>query len=244
MAGLISRGFLGRRRPAEVEDRLPPGQYLVTDFPVLSAGPTPHTPLDRWSFTIEGLVRSPVTWTWDEFQKLATQTYTVDISCVTKWTKLDTKWLGVSVDTLLAAVQVDPIARYVMAYSDGGYTTNLPLDEMVKGQAFVAYQFDDKPLEPVHGGPARLVVPHLYFWKSAKWIRGLRFMERNQPGFWESLGYHIHGDRNQANQELHARAPEVDGPPAGSALRRAAHGPGRVPDGAQLFDRFPARARR
>ena len=139
-------------------------------------------------------MRSPVTWNWDEFQKLPSQSFTVDISCVTKWTKLDTKWLGVSVDSLLQAVQVDPAGRYVMAYSDGGYTTNIPLDEMVNGQAFVAYQFDDKPLPPVHGGPARLVVPHLYFWKSAKWIRGLRFMERNQPGFWESLGYHIHGD--------------------------------------------------
>jgi DMSO/TMAO reductase YedYZ molybdopterin-dependent catalytic subunit len=178
MAGLISRGFLGRRRPAEVESRLPPGQYLVTDWPVLSAGPTPHTPLDKWSFTMDGLVRKPVTWTWADFQKLPTQAYTVDISCVTKWTKLDTKWLG----------------RYVMAYSDGGYTTNVPLDELTKGQAFVAYQFGDKPLEPVHGGPARLVVPHLYFWKSAKWIRGLRFMEQNDPGFWEQLGYHIHGD--------------------------------------------------
>src|SRR5260370_34167068 len=192
MVGLISRGFLGRRRPAEVELRLRPGQYVVTHFHVVSAVPTPHPPLDRWSFTIEGLVRSPVTWSWAEFQKLPTQTYTVDISCVAKWTKLDTKWLGVSVDSLLAAVQVDPAGRYVMAYSDGGYTTNLPLDEMVKGQAFVAYQFDDKLLEPVHGGPARLVVPHLYFWKSAKWIRGPRFMERNQPCFWESLAFHIH----------------------------------------------------
>ena len=114
--------------------------------------------------------------------------------CVTKWTKLDTKWLGVTVDTLLKAVQIDPAGRYVTAYSDGGYTTNVPLDEMVNGQAFVAYQFDDKPLEPVHGGPARLVVLHLYFWKSAKWIRGFRFMDKNLPGFWESLGYHIHGD--------------------------------------------------
>jgi DMSO/TMAO reductase YedYZ molybdopterin-dependent catalytic subunit len=166
----------------------------VTDWPVLSAGPTPHTPLDKWSFTMDGLVRKPVTWSWAEFQKLPTQTSTVDISCVTKWTKLDTTWLGVSVDTLLESVQVDPNGKYVMAYCDGGYTTNVPLDEMTKGQAFVAYQFGDKPLEPVHGGPARLVVPHLYFWKSAKWIRGLRFMEQNDPGFWESLGYHIHGD--------------------------------------------------
>ena len=194
MAGLISRGFLGRRRPVEVENRLPPGQYLVTDWPVLSAGPTPHTPVDTWSFTMDGLVKKPVTWSWADFQKLPTQTYTVDISCVTKWTKLDMTWLGVSVDTLLDAVEVEPAGKYVMAYSDGGYTTNVPLDEMTKGQAFVAYQFGDKPLEPVHGGPARLVVPHLYFWKSAKWIRGLRFMDENEPGFWEQLGYHIHGD--------------------------------------------------
>jgi DMSO/TMAO reductase YedYZ molybdopterin-dependent catalytic subunit len=191
---MISRGFFGRRRPAEVEKRLPPGQYLVTDFPVLSAGPTPHTPLDRWSFTMEGLVQSPVSWSWEEFRKLPSQTFTVDISCVTKWTKLDTKRLGVSVDTLLEAVQLNPAARYVMAFGDGGYTTNIPLDEMVKGQAFVAYQFDDKELAPEHGGPARLVVPHLYFWKSAKWIRGLRFMDKDQAGFWESLGYNMHGD--------------------------------------------------
>src|SRR5256714_3650256 len=167
MAGLISRGFLGRRRPAEVENRLPPGQYLVTDFPVLSAGPTPHTPLEKWSFTIEGLVGSPMTWSWEEFQKLPTQSYTVDISCVTKWTKLDTKWLAVSVDTLLQAVQVDPAGRYVMAYSDGGYTTNLPLDEMEKGQGFVAYQVDNKTLEPGQRGSDSVVDPHPYFWKSA-----------------------------------------------------------------------------
>jgi len=191
---VLSRGFLGRRRPPEVEKRLPPGQYLVTDFPVLSAGPTPHTPLERWSFTLEGLVGSPVTWTWGEFLKLPSQTFTDDISCVTKWTKLDTKWLAVTVDTLLQSVRLDSTARFVMAFSDGGYTTNIPLAEMVNGQAFVAYQFDDKPLALEHGGPARLVVPHLYFWKSAKWVRGLRFMDHNEAGFWESLGYHIHGD--------------------------------------------------
>jgi DMSO/TMAO reductase YedYZ molybdopterin-dependent catalytic subunit len=193
-AEMISRGFLGRRRPAEVENRLPPGQYLVTDFPVLSAGPTPRTPLDKWSFTLEGLVQKKVSWSWEEFRKLPSQSFTVDISCVTKWTKLDTKWLGVSIDTLLEAVQLDPTAHYVMAFSDGSYTTNIPLDEIVKGQAFVAYEFDDKPLAPEHGGPARLVVPHLYFWKSAKWIRGLRFMDRDKAGFWESLGYNMHGD--------------------------------------------------
>ena len=159
MSGFVSRGFLGRQRPAEVEKRLPPGQYLVTDFPVLSAGPTPRTPLDRWSFSIEGLVRARASWGWQEFLNLPTETFTVDISCVTKWTKLDMKWRGVTVDTLLQAVELDPTARYVTAFSDGGYTTDVPLDEMVNGQAFVAYEFDDKPLAPEHGGPARLVVP-------------------------------------------------------------------------------------
>jgi len=191
---MISRGFLGRRRPADVAKRLPPGQYLVNDFPVLSAGPTPHMPLDRWTFKMEGLVKAPVNWSWDEFLKLPSQEYTVDISCVTKWTKLDTKWRGVPIDTLLQNAQIDASAAYVMAFSDGEYTTNVPLAEMINGQAFVAYEFDGKPLEAEHGGPARLVVPHLYFWKSAKWIRGLRFMEHDQPGFWEALGYNMHGD--------------------------------------------------
>jgi DMSO/TMAO reductase YedYZ molybdopterin-dependent catalytic subunit len=191
---VISRGFFGRRRPAEVEKRLPPGQYLVNDFPVLSAGPTPKTRLDQWSFALEGLVRTPVTWSWEAFLKLPSQVFTVDISCVTKWTKLDTKWLGVSIDTLLENADVESAGKYVTAFSDGGYTTNIPLAEMVNAQAFIAYRFEDKPLAPEHGGPARLVVPHLYFWKSAKWVRGLRFTDRDEPGFWESLGYNMHGD--------------------------------------------------
>jgi DMSO/TMAO reductase YedYZ molybdopterin-dependent catalytic subunit len=191
---VISRGFFGRRRPAEVEKRLPPGQYLEKGFPVLSAGPTPRTALDRWSFRLEGLAGSPVAWTWDEFLKLPNQVFTVDISCVTKWTKLDTTWLGVSIDALLEKVGVDAPAPYVMAFSDGGYTTNIPLAELVNGQAFIAYEFDGKPLAAEHGGPARLVVPHLYFWKSAKWVRGLRFMDHDEPGFWEVNGYNMHGD--------------------------------------------------
>jgi len=191
---MASRGFLGRRQSAEVQKRLPPGQYLVKDFPVLSAGPTPHTPLEQWSFTLEGLVASPVTWSWTEFLKLPTQTFTVDINCVTKWTKFDTKWLGVSIDTLLEHVQLEAAGRYVMAFSDGDYTTNIPLAEMTNGQAFVAYQFGDEALAAEHGGPARLVVPHLYFWKSAKWIRGLRFLDHDEAGFWEALGYNMHGD--------------------------------------------------
>lgn len=191
---MISRGFLGRRPGADVQKRLPPGQYLVKDFPVFSAGPTPRTSSERWSFTLEGLVASPVTWTWEQFLKLPSQEFTVDIHCVTKWSKLDMKWYGVSVDTLLQNAQVDASARYVMAFSDGGYTTNVPLAELVNGQAFVAYEFDGQPLAAEHGAPARLVVPHLYFWKSAKWVRGLRFMDHDEAGFWEENGYNMHGD--------------------------------------------------
>jgi DMSO/TMAO reductase YedYZ molybdopterin-dependent catalytic subunit len=192
----ISRGFVGKRRDPEAAkaNRVPPGQYITKDFPVLSAGPTPRTRLDQWSFTIEGLVKEPAKWSWEEFLKLPAQTYVVDISCVTKWTKLDMKWKGVSVDTLFEHVELDPKAAFLTAFCDGGYTTNLPLPDVVNGQAFVAYEYDDKPLAPEHGGPARLVVPHLYFWKSAKWVRGLRLMEKDKSGFWESLGYNNHGD--------------------------------------------------
>jgi DMSO/TMAO reductase YedYZ molybdopterin-dependent catalytic subunit len=192
----VSRGFFGRRRLPDgaQKSRLPPGQYLTRDFPVLSAGPTPHVALDRWSFTIEGLVREPVSWTWEQFGALPAREWTVDISCVTKWTKLDTQWTGVSVDTLLEHVEIDTAARFVIAYSVGGYTTNLPLTDVINGQAFVAYNYDGAPLEPTHGGPARLVVPHLYFWKSAKWVSGLRLTAEDEPGFWESLGYHNRGD--------------------------------------------------
>ena len=191
----VSRGFVGRRQPPGDEaSRLPPGQYLTNDFPVLSAGPTPRIELGDWSFTIDGLVGDSVTWSWDEFQALARQEWTVDISCVTKWTKLDMKWHGVSVDTLLAAVDLDPKAAFVIAYSDGGYTTNLPIADVVNDQAFVAYGYDGAPLTPEHGGPARLVVPDRYFWKSAKWIRGLELLPTDRPGFWEQYGYHMRGD--------------------------------------------------
>ncbi len=195
MAGnFISRGFSGKRRQAEVASRVPPGQYVTPDFPVLSAGPTPRTPLERWSFAIEGLVGEPVRWSWEEFLQLPAQSFDVDIHCVTKWSKLDTHWRGVSVDTLFEQVELDPKAMYVIAHSDGGYTTNIPLVEIINGQAFVAYQYGGQPLAAEHGGPARLVVPHLYFWKSAKWVRGLRLIQEDSPGFWESLGYNNHGD--------------------------------------------------
>jgi DMSO/TMAO reductase YedYZ molybdopterin-dependent catalytic subunit len=189
-----SRGFFGKRRQPGSGYRVPPGQYLTPDFPVLSAGPTPRTSLERWSFEINGLVRQPSSWSWVDFQRLPSRQFSVDIHCVTKWSKLDTHWEGVSVDTLLYTVGVDPKAAYVTAFCDGGYTTNMPLDDVVNGKAFVAYRYEGAPLEPQHGGPARLVVPHLYFWKSAKWVRGLTFTEKDKPGFWESLGYNNHGD--------------------------------------------------
>jgi DMSO/TMAO reductase YedYZ molybdopterin-dependent catalytic subunit len=180
----ITRGF--RRRHAEPAAGLPPGQYLTLDFPVLSAGPTPHVPLDEWRFEI-----GERSWSWDEFQDLPSETITVDIHCVTSWSKLETHWEGVSVDTLLEDTEPGP---YVMAHSYGGYTTNLPIEDVTDGKAWVAYNYDGEPLDPEHGGPARLLVPHLYFWKSAKWVRALEFMDYDEPGFWESLGYHDRGD--------------------------------------------------
>jgi DMSO/TMAO reductase YedYZ molybdopterin-dependent catalytic subunit len=188
----ISRAFRGRPRDQAPAGRLPPGQYLVNDFPVLSAGPTPRNPLTDWTFSITGEVDEPKWWTWDEFRKLPSDTITRDIHCVTKWSKLDTVWEGVSLDTLLEGI--DTSAEYIMAFSDGGYTTNLPLADVTDGKAWVAFAFGGAPLEPEHGGPARLLVPHLYFWKSAKWLRGLRLMAEDEPGFWETYGYHMYGD--------------------------------------------------
>ena len=192
----ISRGFRGRRQAASTAGRLPPGQYETRDFPVLSAGPTPHILLAKWNFTIRGSGGSEARWTWDEFQALPHETVTADIHCVTKWSKLDTVWEGVSVDTLLtdAAARGVESAPYVLAFSDGGYTTNLPLADVTGGKAWVAVKYDGASLAPEHGGPARLLVPHLYFWKSAKCLRQLHLMERDQAGFWESFGYHNYGD--------------------------------------------------
>ena len=188
----VSRGFSGRRTSDADAARLPPGQYLTPDFPVLSAGPTPRTQLAQWSFTIQGLVDEAKTWSWDELTALPSETFTVDIHCVTKWTKLDTTWKGVSVDTLLDGIETS--AEYVVEFSDGGYTTNLPFEDVTGGKAWVAFAYDGEPLEPAHGGPARLLVPHLYFWKSAKWVRGLDLLAQDEPGFWEAAGYHNYGD--------------------------------------------------
>jgi DMSO/TMAO reductase YedYZ molybdopterin-dependent catalytic subunit len=188
----ITRGFKGKRREGVSSSRVPPGQHVVNDFPVLSAGPTPRIPLDRWMFTIDGEIDEPRNWTWEQFRALPSESITVDIHCVTKWSKLDTVWTGVSVDTLMEGIET--AAEYVVAKSAGGYTTNLPLEEIMGHKAWVAYEYDGQPLHPEHGGPARLLVPHLYLWKSAKWVWGLTLKNEDEPGFWESNGYNNHGD--------------------------------------------------
>ena len=171
---------------------MPPGQYVTPDFPVLSAGPTPHTSLTEWSFSIAG-GREPKMWTWEQFRELPSETVTTDIHCVTRWSKLDTTWEGVSLDVLLSAVEYDDVP-YALAFCDGGYTTNVPVAGLTGGQAGVVFNSEGAPLAPEHGGPARLLVPHLYFWKSAKWVRGLRLVDADEPGFWETYGYHMYGD--------------------------------------------------
>jgi DMSO/TMAO reductase YedYZ molybdopterin-dependent catalytic subunit len=189
--GFVSRGFVGRPH-GQGGERLPPGQYLETGFPVLTAGPTPRIEPAEWSFRIDGMVGNELEWSWDEFAKLPFEDIPCDIHCVTKWSKLDTSFRGVSVDALLESAK--PEGAFATAYSFGGYTTNLPLEEMTGGRAWVVTEHEGAPLPREHGGPARLLVPHLYFWKSAKWVRGLRIMDHDEPGFWEANGYNNHGD--------------------------------------------------
>jgi DMSO/TMAO reductase YedYZ molybdopterin-dependent catalytic subunit len=191
---MFTRGFFGKKRP-ESDRPVPPGQYLETGFPVLTAGPTPRVDLTTWQFTLEQDNQTLGKWSWEEFLALPATEMHVDIHCVTKWSKQDTDWKGVSIDTLLEAAGLsEPPADYVMAFCDGGYTANLPVEDLIDGKAIVTYEYDGEPLEPAHGGPVRLLVPHLYFWKSAKWVRGLRFMDHDAPGFWEAYGYHMYGD--------------------------------------------------
>ncbi len=190
--GVVNRGFGGRRQQAG-QGLIPPGQYLVDGFPVLTAGPTQETALEDWDFTVVGETGEVAArWTWQEFRELPAEDITVDIHCVTKWSKLGTHWRGVPIDSLLEGI--DTSAEFVVAFCDGGYTTNLPLQDLTDGRAWVAFEYDGAELEAEHGAPARLLVPHLYFWKSAKWVRGLRLLTEDEPGFWESLGYHNYGD--------------------------------------------------
>jgi DMSO/TMAO reductase YedYZ molybdopterin-dependent catalytic subunit len=192
--GFVSRGFTRRRRTADaLATRLPPGQYAEPGFPVLTAGPTPDIGTgDEWSFRIDGMVAEEGEWSWEEFHELPFEDVPCDIHCVTKWSKLGTSFRGVSLDVLFE--RAEPLEAYAMAYSFGGYTTNLAIEDLSAGKAWVVTEHEGEPLPREHGGPARLLVPHLYFWKSAKWVAGLRVMDHDEPGFWEANGYHNRGD--------------------------------------------------
>ena len=190
---MINNKFFGRKRP-EPARPVPPGQYLEDGFPVLSAGPTPKVDTATWDFSIEISGSKVGTWTWDQLNALPQTDMHTDIHCVTKWSKQDTDWRGVTIDTLLEDAGVKPPTGFVMAGCDGGYTTNVPAPDVLDGKAMLAHTYDGKPLAPEHGGPVRLFIPHLYLWKSAKWIRSMTFMDEDVPGFWERYGYHMYGD--------------------------------------------------
>ncbi|MGU3294038.1 sulfite oxidase-like oxidoreductase [Williamsia sp. M5A3_1d] len=188
---VINPRFRRKERPGP---QLPPGQYLTTDFPVMSLAATPIVRTERWALSLTAPDGGGHRWTWAEFTALPQQEITVDIHCVTRWSKLGTRWKGVSVDTLLDAAGLRDAGTHVMASCYGGYTTNMPLADLVDGKAMIAHTFDGTPLAAEHGGPARLVVPHLYFWKSAKWVHELHLMSADEPGFWEANGYNMYGD--------------------------------------------------
>jgi len=175
-------------------NRIPPGQRVTEKFPVMTAGTPTITQKEEWSFSLEGLLARPMSFDWGEFNALPQQEFTTDIHCVTRWSKLDTKWRGVSLDHLWELAEPATEARYVSAFSDGGYEANLRLEDLRGGKAWVVTEYEGAPLPEQHGGPARLIVPALYFWKSAKWLRGLRLSQYDEKGFWEKLGYHNYGD--------------------------------------------------
>ncbi len=187
---VVTRGF-GGRRLSEAET-LPPGQYLADGFPVLTAGPTQYVDTDDWKFTITTETDDRSSWSWDDLMAMPIEDVEVDLHCVTRWSKLQTRWRGVPVDAFFE--DVESTADYVMAHSHGGYTTNLPLEDLLDGKAWVVFEYDDDPLTAEHGGPVRLLVPHLYLWKSAKWLSGFTMMTGDGPGFWEGFGYHNYGD--------------------------------------------------
>jgi len=190
----FTRGFSGRRRGGD-DQRLPPGQYDAGNtWPVLNAEITPKIDPATWTFTVEGLVEQPTTWTWDDVHALAPSSYQGAIHCVTTWSKFDMTFTGVAVDTLLEIARPQPTATHVVAFSQTGYTTNLPLADVTDGKAWITWEVDGEPLSRDHGGPVRMIVPHLYFWKSAKWVAGLRLLDHDEPGFWEVNGYHDRGD--------------------------------------------------
>lgn len=188
--GIITRGFGGRREPEA--DSLPPGQHLTDGFPVLTAGPTQYVDTDDWSLTITTETNDRQTWSWDDLIAMPVDDVEVDIHCVTRWSKLGTRWRGVPVEAFFE--EIESTGDYVMAHSHGGYSTNLPLDDLLDRRAWVVFEYDDGPLPAEHGGPVRLLVPHLYFWKSAKWLNGFTVMTGDEPGFWEGFGYHNYGN--------------------------------------------------
>jgi DMSO/TMAO reductase YedYZ molybdopterin-dependent catalytic subunit len=191
---MVTRGFTGHQPPGELAQRIPPGQHLVDDFPVLSAGPTPKISQEKWSFTLKTGPKPVAKWNWTEFNALPQTKMTRDIHCVTTWSKLNTPWEGVLIDDILAEAGIAPPTGFTLAHSFDGYSTNIPTADLVGGKAMVATRYAGRPLTEDHGGPARLLVPHLYFWKSAKWLNGLQFTERDEAGFWELRGYHMYGD--------------------------------------------------
>lgn len=190
----VTRGFTGGARRGG-DERLPPGQYDTgAGWPVLTAELTPTIDLDTWTMTVDGLVEKPTTWDWRGIHSLPASSYFGDIHCVTTWTKFDTTFAGVSVDTLLDIAGPKPEATHIMATSTTGYNTNLPLEDITGGKAWIVWEFGGEPLAAEHGGPVRLLVPHLYFWKSAKWITRIELLDHDEPGFWERNGYHDRGD--------------------------------------------------
>jgi DMSO/TMAO reductase YedYZ molybdopterin-dependent catalytic subunit len=175
-------------------DRLPPGQYLTKGWPVLHYGDVPRTRLTGWTFRVWGLVEQPQEWSYEQFLALAETRVECDVHCVTRWSKYDNVFEGVPFLTVAGRVQPKPEARYVMVHAENGFTANLPLADLMRDTVLFAHKHNGRELEPDHGWPLRLVVPHLYFWKSAKWVRGLEFLAEDAAGFWEGYGYHMRGD--------------------------------------------------
>jgi len=191
---MFERLFGTTQMDPDVARRIPPGQYKTDKFPVLHYGSVPRTDLAKWDFRVFGAVDAPFTLTWEQFKALPRKTVNTDIHCVTRWSKLDTTWEGVPIQEILRLAQLRPAAKFVVAHSEQGYTANLPLEGLDDDDVLLADTFGGEPLEPEHGYPLRLLVPKRYFWKSAKWIRGLEFLEHDQPGFWERYGYHNDAD--------------------------------------------------
>jgi DMSO/TMAO reductase YedYZ molybdopterin-dependent catalytic subunit len=187
-----------RRKPNErelaVADRLPPGQYLTEKWPVLHAGSVPHVDLNTWTFTLDGLVETPVTLTYEDLKQLPRKTVQADVHCVTRWSLLDSTWEGIPISEVLKLVARKPEATHVMVHAEHNFTANLSLDDLDRAPNMLVDTRNGEPISAEHGWPLRLFVPHLYFWKSVKWVRGLEFIPADRPGFWEQYGYHMRGD--------------------------------------------------